>query len=439
MAQRLRHEDLVKKGGSRFFLMSWTPQTPVGFDPCGVAMGCGRKAYSAPAKFYADDALVENRINWYRVPDGTLVYPHTHVFFPRSEFKWDHDFGGPFEQEGPGFATRAKHDGWDHYGFSGTHWHGTQADFLGLTPREVYHVNGVPPEPPCLGVPNLRFLFKLSLPRYFEKRPFDTLALGLRLRFGHLPFESLSLTLAVGNLKAAAVEHGGDLGQVLAVGNLPVGGGLSDNDQVLALAVGNLKAAALEHVGELGQVLAVGNLPVGGDLSDKDQDLALAVGNLKAAALEHVGDLGQVLAVGNLPVGGGLSEAALGLSVALEVVDGEDPEPDPGQTCDDAIALTIGMPYSVTIPSGETRWFTWTIPSFQSRFIRLLSVSGPISQAPVYTGPNCGSLTQQGSVGVSPHCQSFFSLSTQTFWLKLVAGESALSADVEAGDGNCPL
>lgn len=208
--------------------MSWTPEIPTGFDPCGMPCGVGRAAYSAPCNFFAsdfpqplglqlqlelvpdhvDDSILniglalgchakvtsniasefDNFIHWYFVPDDRDFLPIPTVFFPKSEDKFG-VLGSPFERVGRnqytprytsrrikrnrqmlgGAKLRTFDDGWDLWGFDGLHYHGNNQDFLGQSPKSKYWINGRQPNSPCPGVTRPRFALALAFD--FEVMP----------------------------------------------------------------------------------------------------------------------------------------------------------------------------------------------------------------------------------------------------------------------------
>lgn len=107
-----------------------------------------RACYSAPCKFFADDLLPDNRINWYFVPDDTPIYDGTTVFWPRSDVPPDQATSA-FESEGFGRDVRTHTLGTDVYGRAGDHVHGDADDFAGNSLRKKYYIDDVPPEQPC--------------------------------------------------------------------------------------------------------------------------------------------------------------------------------------------------------------------------------------------------------------------------------------------------
>lgn len=132
--------------------MSWEPDTPIGFSPCGTAFGAIRRAYVAKAKFFADDGpAATNRIKWYVVPDDTPVYEDWTCFWPRVDVPPDQALP-QFENEGHGRDVRKFYAGNDIYGYLKDHVHGDPEDFLGESTRDKYFVEGEPdPVQPCVG------------------------------------------------------------------------------------------------------------------------------------------------------------------------------------------------------------------------------------------------------------------------------------------------
>lgn len=125
--------------------MSWTPDVPIGFDPCGCAFGAVRKPYSAKCNFFADSLAGPNRINWYIVPDGTPIYDGITPFWPRVDVP-DDQADTVFEQEGPGRTVRT-FDWMIAFVPPAPHGvHGDAQDFLGLSPSDKYGPN---PDSPC--------------------------------------------------------------------------------------------------------------------------------------------------------------------------------------------------------------------------------------------------------------------------------------------------
>lgn len=132
--------------------MSWEPDTPIGFSPCGTAFGAIRRAYVAKANFFADEGpAATNRIKWYVVPDDTPVYDDWTSFWPRVDVPPDQAHT-QFEYEGHGRDVRRFYAGNDIYGYDKDHVHGDPDDFLGKSLREKYFVDGEPdPVQPCVG------------------------------------------------------------------------------------------------------------------------------------------------------------------------------------------------------------------------------------------------------------------------------------------------
>ena len=128
--------------------MSWFPDRPIGFSPCGMAFGAVRRSYSAPCRFYSDDSLRDNRINWYVVPRDTPIYEGKTVFWPRID---DLENETPYTYEQSGTArTIRKYFPFHHPAARpGDHVHGDPEDFEGLSPRSKYWIAGVPPVEPC--------------------------------------------------------------------------------------------------------------------------------------------------------------------------------------------------------------------------------------------------------------------------------------------------
>jgi hypothetical protein len=132
--------------------VSWNPDTPIGFSPCGTAFGAIRRAYVAKANFFADDGpAATNRIKWYVVPDDTPVYDDWTCFWPRVDVPPDQALP-QFENEGHGRDVRRFYAGNDIYGYKKDHVDGDREDFLGESLRAKYFVEGEPdPVQPCDG------------------------------------------------------------------------------------------------------------------------------------------------------------------------------------------------------------------------------------------------------------------------------------------------
>ncbi len=113
-----------------------------------MAFGAVRKAYKAPARFFADDPEADNQIIWYNVPDDTEIYDDWTVFTPRVDTP-PNEATSAYEREGIGRVVRTFYNGFDEYGFPGTHVHGDPEDFSGLAKRKKYFVGDVAPVPPC--------------------------------------------------------------------------------------------------------------------------------------------------------------------------------------------------------------------------------------------------------------------------------------------------
>lgn len=159
--------------------MSFTPDNPTGFDPCGVAFGAVRVPYSADCRFFADSALGSNRINWYIVPDDTPDYEGPSPFWPRIDVPQD-EAHTDFEREGPGYVrdkdwTLAYLPPLPVHGV-----HGDEQDFLGLSPSDKYEVDGDPPLSPCI-VARKHFAELLLGARPITPRPSFTSRAGLLL------------------------------------------------------------------------------------------------------------------------------------------------------------------------------------------------------------------------------------------------------------------
>lgn len=135
--------------------MSWEPDTPVGFSPCGQVFGALRKCYNARCKFYAGDTEADNRINWYWARPDAEIYEGPNVFVPRvdsNNFEWT----SLHEHEGPGRFVRTFNDGDSFVAAPGQETHGDDQDFLGQSPRSKHYVDGVPPVAPCNVVGRLK-------------------------------------------------------------------------------------------------------------------------------------------------------------------------------------------------------------------------------------------------------------------------------------------
>lgn len=105
-----------------------------------------------PCNFFADDVTYPNQINYYIVPDDTLIYDQPHVFFPRiDQPEWNHTC--PFEKCGLSHGLRTYYAGDDIYGFPKDHVDGDFDDFNGRSLSTKYSVAGAPPVNPCVGVP----------------------------------------------------------------------------------------------------------------------------------------------------------------------------------------------------------------------------------------------------------------------------------------------
>jgi len=113
-----------------------------------MAFGAVRGAYKAPCKFFSDDPVADNQIIWYYVPDDRQIYEGWSVFWPRVDTAIQ-DANSRYEREGLGLSVRQHYNGNDVYNFEGTHVHGDEEDFQGLTLRKKYYVGGIPPLPPC--------------------------------------------------------------------------------------------------------------------------------------------------------------------------------------------------------------------------------------------------------------------------------------------------
>lgn len=124
-----------------------------------MAFGAVRKAYKAPARFFADDPAADNQIIWYIVPDDTEIYDDWTVFTPRVDTP-PNEATNAYEREGLGRIVRTFYDGVDVYGFPGTHSHGDPEDFRGLALRKKYFVGDVPPLPPC---PDIRAFVRFAI------------------------------------------------------------------------------------------------------------------------------------------------------------------------------------------------------------------------------------------------------------------------------------
>jgi len=113
-----------------------------------MAFGAVRRSYSAPCRFYSDDSLRDNRINWYVVPRDTPIYEGKTVFWPRID---DLENETPYTYEQSGTArTIRKYFPFHHPAARpGDHVHGDPEDFEGLSPRSKYWIAGVPPVEPC--------------------------------------------------------------------------------------------------------------------------------------------------------------------------------------------------------------------------------------------------------------------------------------------------
>ncbi|HLI95889.1 MAG TPA: hypothetical protein VKT72_07355 [Candidatus Baltobacteraceae bacterium] len=128
--------------------MSFTPDTPTGFDPCGIAFGEVRIPYSAPCGFFADSSGLDNRINWYIVDDDTPTYDGLTAFWPRVDVPND-EAHTLYEKEGDEYA-RIK--SW-YLAFvpplppHGVH--GDSDDFMGVSLKAKYEIDGDPPDAPC--------------------------------------------------------------------------------------------------------------------------------------------------------------------------------------------------------------------------------------------------------------------------------------------------
>lgn len=125
--------------------MSFTWQTPTGFDPCGAVFGAVRKPYTAPAKSFRDQADRTNRIIWYLAPEGALIYEEPHVFNPGID-RADDPPNGLYEFTALRTNERRYHNGLNIYGTDGLHWHGDAEDFLGRSSVAKY---GLHPANPC--------------------------------------------------------------------------------------------------------------------------------------------------------------------------------------------------------------------------------------------------------------------------------------------------
>lgn len=129
--------------------MSWEPDVSVGFSPCGVAFGAMQRCYSAPCRFYADDSVRTNRINWYFVANDTLRFEGRTVFTPRID---DSDAPPDLLTEPTGIRQPLRSyagEGVNRWGTLGVHVDGDEQDFLGESPRSKYAPLGGIPASPC--------------------------------------------------------------------------------------------------------------------------------------------------------------------------------------------------------------------------------------------------------------------------------------------------
>lgn len=120
----------------------------MGFSPCGVAFAAARHCYSAPCRFYADDHARVNRINWYFVPDDSLIYDGPTIFTPRID---DSDVTNDSLTEPTAVRTRLRRrsDGANLWGTLGLHVDGDPEDFMGQSTRAKFSPHGEPIVNPC--------------------------------------------------------------------------------------------------------------------------------------------------------------------------------------------------------------------------------------------------------------------------------------------------
>lgn len=199
--------------------MSWEPDTPVGFSACGHAFGAVRKPYSAACKFYADDIALDNRINWYIVPDNTPLYEGPTPFWPRVDVPPDKALT-VHEREGQGRFVRTFDWGLVFIPPPAHAPHGDEQDFAGEAPRSKHWIDGIEPEAPCvvIRVNQMQFAIKARLVKPGEV--FTTAAgvqLGGELRYPPLYPITYPAAVALGGelvlpspIMTAGISIGGD-------------------------------------------------------------------------------------------------------------------------------------------------------------------------------------------------------------------------------------
>lgn len=148
----------------------------VGYSPCGTVFGAIRRPYSAPCRFFKDDATGNNRIIWYFAPPGATWYDGDSIFVPRIDYLTEPP---PNEFEKTGVARFIRKYGkiTDRWHFPADHWHGDADDFAGLSDRAKYFLPGVVPE----SCPPARLLLFFGVGARCPDRDFAALC---RIRFG---------------------------------------------------------------------------------------------------------------------------------------------------------------------------------------------------------------------------------------------------------------
>lgn len=99
--------------------------------------GAIRRPYSAPCRFFKDEAPGSNRILWIPAAPGALWYPDDSIFVPRIDYL---TAAPPNEYEKTGIARwiRKYHRVIDRWHYPGDHWHGDPDDFLGESYKSKY-------------------------------------------------------------------------------------------------------------------------------------------------------------------------------------------------------------------------------------------------------------------------------------------------------------
>lgn len=241
-----------------------------------MAFGALRKAYSAKCNFFADDSSLSNRINWYIVPDDRQVFADPTVFFPRSDQSIPQGLS-PFEQNGIGAIVRQKNDGFDTYGYPGTHVHGDSQDFLGQSPSHKYWIGMDPPVEPCMGVPRGRAPLELFSRATLMPRGADTFIAPVALQawLDDAFLAPISLACDFPPIKRGVqVFHAA---VTLQGGNVAATSHVATFDASLKLACGDVKPFGPVQEFAAGLELAAGNLATAGGIQLLDAALALDV------------------------------------------------------------------------------------------------------------------------------------------------------------------